>query len=333
MGKAAAAKRKRTFVLGAGASVHAGGPLVGQLLDFRSKHNDRTDHFRVNVLDPLMGFGLEVNRFNFEELLTEIDLHLVASKRGSVEHQRLRDCRQALVGSVMARCAQVHDTAAVCRKLCGQFGLQDKVVTFNYDVMIEDMLAELGRWNPSVGYGFWSLLDPKSRQSIGDVVQVLKPHGSVNWDVGKDGAEAGYVWIKGRGFKRTPDLAHISLRGPPIPADEDGSALLAPSFIKPFAQANPFLREAWHQAYARMRETGELWIIGYSIPEADVDAQLLLSAISASANIRVVDPNARQVALRMQRLVGNSPIAYNNLTFAELSGKTLDDLKPEGEIK
>jgi len=60
----------------------------------------------------------------------------------------------------------------------------DTVITFNYDIIIEQYLWQNKLWNPRDGYGIG---EPYHREDWGRLksesskVSVIKPHGSINW--------------------------------------------------------------------------------------------------------------------------------------------------------
>jgi len=96
-------------------------------------------------------------------------------------------------------------------------------------------------------------------------------------------------------------------RDPSRPENEMQSMLL-PSFIKTYATTTPFMRQAWHTAYDAIRSSDEIWVIGYSLPDGDSDAQLLLSAANLGEvpEFHIVDINGGDVAARLSKLLTRS---------------------------
>lgn len=54
----------------------------------------------------------------------------------------------------------------------------DVLISFNWDILLEEALIKTGKWNYSTGYGF----SFSNLRNKGDsFVRVFKPHGSINW--------------------------------------------------------------------------------------------------------------------------------------------------------
>jgi hypothetical protein len=184
------------------------------------------------------------------------------------------------------------------------------------------------------GHGFdLKALFPASRGYEGriaehppEIVTLLKPHGSVSWRseapspmIGSEEAE-GLCIRFGRGdLEGLERIVWLGTKEASSTEPPDGEqerrpprGFLMPSFVKSYADTVPFIRHMWHLAYKAIRESTDLWIIGYSIPEADTDAHLLLSALprdpgqpSATPDwtVNIADREPEEVADRMRRIV------------------------------
>lgn len=171
-------------------------------------------------------------------------------------------------------------------------------VSFNYDLALDRAieLASDGQWQPQGGYGFdfpfftidglqacWTGCLPRSCRRI----QILKPHGSLNWlrrrsraepDVGRDDASDMVLPLS-----RELELRYWAASNPfhSINFSQPGSLdfgspnveilIAPPSPTKPSVM--PRLRAAEIDAIAK---ADEVFVIGYSLPETDQDQRKLI---------------------------------------------------------
>jgi hypothetical protein len=70
---------------------------------------------------------------------------------------------------------------------------------------------------------------------------------------------------------------------------------LLPSYLKNFSDS-PDLLSVWEKAFAALKESEEIVIIGYSLPKEDSAATLLLGTTGISKKkLTIVDPSASQL--------------------------------------
>jgi len=298
-----------TFVLGAGASAHAGYPLARdlgpKLLDWlgsKDLPNLRDQRAGLRLVFELYGSLSET-----ESILGDLDepgpnspvATKTPSERGLLRRSfavAIRECFHDLLRSHSAR---YYTRFASERVRSG-----DTVVTFNYDVACERELKLAGLWEINGGYGdrfdIGGAAIPRSR------TKVLKLHGSANWlnmifggvrhgiQWGQDGAlgERPVIW----GDRDFDSLGYTGLYDPNCagafkPAAEPCVIM---GLNKRFYSETSFGREhvsfwssLWSQAEHSLRTSGEIVIIGYSMPGADADARRLLLD-PANRNARLV---------------------------------------------
>ncbi len=318
----------RTFILGAGASKHANGRMADELLPPPSDLSRflQSDEERLSVVDHALNIlsrhTIPTGRMTFEEVLTEIDVRRLSRNAATREVQELNLARRLLVAYALSVSSPdtVRDEGATMA-FCKCLAPGDVIVTFNYDILLEQALWDLGMWTLKNGYGFDApalfrqhMDIPKALRDNPErgLVQVLKPHGSVNWrsmplegESSDNGLFVGIIFNSRdlHGLRKEVALYKVA---PLMTGGGDApEAFLMPSYVKSYATTVPFMREIWHLAYERIRRSSEIWIVGYSIPEADTDAHLLLSAADPSLEpvFRIVDPCADEVAKRLRRLV------------------------------
>ena len=186
------------------------------------------------------------------------------------------------------------------------------MVTFNWDTTIERTLAEQRRWSPITGYGFERVLHIKPtegelRQLPNEVprnseITVLKLHGCFGWYRASvaDGLYFGssYFLDEFEFHYRGQRIALIDPAepaiGPPAP-----SVLAYPSFLKQMSGVE--MQKIWSFADAALHEADRVEVWGYSLPESDSAARVLLNVLGArldrhkvTVTIHDPDPQARR---------------------------------------
>lgn len=204
-----AARVRRVFVLGAGASAFAGYPLASGLLDFLKQEpilEATTQKIASEILYKLHHAARQLERetrkkWGLEILLTHLDLY------GTVGKLRIftgdwTDSDRMKVSRVIAHQFQWHQYK-INRKVWGntESNLQldvdpsifrsvaeawadflqpgDAVVSFNWDLLHESILWRAEKWSYVDGYGF--VLPRADENEPLSKVKIYKLHGSVNW--------------------------------------------------------------------------------------------------------------------------------------------------------
>lgn len=173
---------------------------------------------------------------------------------------------------------------------------RDSILTFNYDLVIEESFESARLWNPVSGYGIdasgksgdwcrrWLENRPVKRPGGKSKVQLFKLHGSINWTIYPNQT----IRLKPRPYvvrtiNRKEAFEKISI--------------LAPGWNKPIHK-NPY-KKFWREARLRLEKCKSLVILGYSLPETDLLAKALLAEVvrlrSARGNclreLHLCDPN------------------------------------------
>jgi hypothetical protein len=165
----------RVFVLGAGASVHAGYPLAAEMGN-RLANWIRTlpaDHPHNEYLDQVVGTYGTLD--NFESILADLMTCAPGSKA-----ETLGLARPYVLGGMEEAIREHFDvTRAASTPLYDQLAHilrpRDAVIAFNYDLGVERALRAAEIWDVRTGYGF--VIEQSSQRSP---VEVLKLHGSTN---------------------------------------------------------------------------------------------------------------------------------------------------------
>lgn len=191
---------------------------------------------------------------NLEELIRRVIIHTTCSSEG----KHLTPVESRLHKDILDQLQQ-----------------GDTIVTFNYDMLIEESFGEATLWTPIGGYGDkvygvrggWcrKWLENRNRKgSINAKIKLLKLHGSVNWTLYK----TGQIKLKDRPFVvRTRRKAAVF----------ETVSILPPGWNKRIDK-NPY-KKLWRKARLKLEQCNTIIILGYSLPEADLLARALFAEV------------------------------------------------------
>lgn len=284
---------KTVFILGAGASRPAGGPLMADFLDRadailqeRSDLPGKVEFKRVfDALTRMRSLYAKayIDLDNIEELLGLVEMGQLVGRVGSATGDEVKALRTALIILIVqtieysirfpADASGVHAPKPFDRlaQLVGERGRivnsRDtySFVTFNYDVVLEQSLLSRG---VGVSYGLDS-------QQPNHFVPVLKLHGSVHWGVCSVcqaivpidlGGVSHDLWSDTKFVyfdvsKMLPLRQHCKTALPALPL------IVPPSWNKGRAQQD--LARVWAKAAEELAQADNIVVIGYSLPETD----------------------------------------------------------------
>ena len=297
------------YVLGAGASAHAGYPLaaaLGVALDSWVEEARPSDHkYRVQFTQLKEAYGV---LSDFEAVLTDLMTRApgsIASKLPTVVRPYLLTDVQGAIrdyfDAIRLQPAPLYDLLARNHIHEG-----DVVITFNYDLGIERSLRLPGLWEITDGYGLTI-----SKGANASRVKVLKLHGSTNWRALLFDGNAGFGRADNSLGERPvlffrPDLEYLGYgefmdpRCAGLSQAASTSSIIMPALPKRFyfetsfgREWEPFWDHLWHSAAKALQATNEVIIIGYSLPAADQRArELLLAGAKKNANLTICCGNA-----------------------------------------
>lgn len=296
-----------TYVLGAGASCHAGYPLTDEL------GNHLCDWVRQNWKDNLFWKGyIEALQqhygglANLEVILTELYEHPAGSRAAALT----KFCRGQTIGALKVAIPEffngVRQNTIVGPDLYKKLAQDhvrkgDAILTFNYDLAAEHALRAEELWQIGDGYGF-SLgagITPASD------VKMLKLHGSTNWlGILFNGAmgmsQASSVYGLRPTLFRQSDFKYLGYQNHICDLQWKGTtggdpALILPTLHKNFfhqtlfgREWQPFWDDVWGQAEQALQASSKVVIIGYSMPAADERARgLLLKHSNSTSDILI----------------------------------------------
>jgi hypothetical protein len=268
------------YVLGAGASRHAGYPLASELgsklRQWCEGRNDARD--LASVLDHLDG-GLH----GLEQLLTDADA-------GRITIPAWPQCRALFQQGIREffRSVRPHEAVGYRGFSIGRIQPGDTVITFNYDVSLERELRRAAKWSVEDGYGFPITQSGPQRSPA----RVLKLHGSANWIAFLfGGLTSGFAQIDpwkslgGRPVIPTDELRFLGYEDLEDEMFRGGAYLttmILPTYTKKFSFTTNFGRfelfwdSLWGQASSCLQNAASLVLAGYSMPAADDRARALL---------------------------------------------------------
>lgn len=186
------------------------------------------------------------------------------------------------------------------------------ILTFNYDLILENLLYQKQLWFPKDGYGFEVQNLPELNQNQLEKIskiKLYKLHGSLNWKASNsfnNGIE--FNWRDDDSNYFFPNyLADEKKRKYRYQGGYSTDAWILPSWVKQFKY--PELLKVWNNAAQSLKSAEEIIIIGYSLPEADSAVFALLSAINFEDKmIAIIDPNAKKLKEKYSNVLGNTKI-------------------------
>lgn len=305
----------RVFLLGAGFSKSAGFPLAKELVCFirnllNASRNSKDIDFKTELSDFFIGINPSL-LLNIELLLTYIDLALIDDSVGMFTRfappRDLRLFRMRLSGALVRAFDNVHldwreerKKKEIYRKFCEKLKKGDTVITFNYDLIVEQELWFQRKWTFLDGYGLKKDVNDFQAPFGGtypsdlpteSLIKVYKLHGSLGW-IYDDGLPGQIIfqgmpnYFDGRLLFCEKNLIAASARW------DEGTTFIEPTYIKRF-NCTPIL-DIWKQAFQALQQSNELITIGYSLPQADAAAQAFLASgihTSRITSITVVNPD------------------------------------------
>jgi hypothetical protein len=187
------------------------------------------------------------------------------------------------IGTLL-RAAHGTETCEFHQNMLSHLWLQDVVISFNYDLVIERAMKALTRFS-AVPFGRWLYgFSRCPKEWLGPTV--FKMHGSFNWTMPESVGETFGVRTRGwPALERAPGFARFKQGGTSYP-------IFLPFWDKRI-EADPW-REVWIGAIERLEACNSVIVWGYSLPQTDVKAQLAfqLALGDRVINLCVIDPSS-----------------------------------------
>lgn len=279
-GRSIKRESKTVYVVGAGFSAGLGYPLTGNLLVEVWPMLKQALRSRLRKVIAFHHPGFDPKRNTsfpyIETLLTEIavNLDMFGASRyieGVFKRDELIEIQAELLTEIAnwfhRLYEKAHNAPWLEKALLAMRAEQATVISFNWDLILDHGLFD-DPINASM-YGLGKSQKPGPR--------LLKPHGSLNWYLGpqaepiKDTRK-----IKIHAGKRPSDdlWAFLPPRGVKTSAERLYTPfIVAPTYIKDFS--HPVSTELWRQCAEALSTAEKVTILGYSLPEADLQARFI----------------------------------------------------------
>lgn len=186
--------------------------------------------------------------------------------------------------------------SVIHQNILSLLGEGDTILTFNYDLLIEESFKSAKLWNPVNGYGLKISQEPKdwcrawlknrnNSSLTKSKILLLKLHGSLNWILHHNGRVS---------LKPRPYVVRTNRYGNPV---FEKVAIIAPGWNKRIDES-PF-NKLWQLARLKLEKCKSIVIFGYSLPENDFLAKSFFSEVARTREARkdflkelyIADPN------------------------------------------
>ena len=269
----------RLFVLGSGFSVRAGAPLSRSILGSLFSQEMYAPHVRAlkSYIDRFLFPGRPdwVNETDFEEVLSRLDLIRHYQPYSNIDYDQVSYYEDLLIGEFTKLLNPKHLSPGhgSYTTFKNQLKPQDTIISFNYDLVVESLLTSV---NKDYNYELGCQVGTSEAQAI----PLLKLHGSINLyycpNCGKvfffSPLVTRHPLTQGNYAAYTPGVMDNLLICRQCSAKDKKAALrhfiIAPTLFKSFAL--PALRRLWFTALQALAGASRIYIIGYSLPKADI---------------------------------------------------------------
>ena len=333
--------QKPVVIFGAGATKACGGPLTNEILpqafDCRAREVDSAIFNREGFLDLVEefltdNFRLQPSPRDAEDypplplLLSMVDIavdrrHAFGPTWGPDRLRQVREALQYLIFGLLEH--QLRTTIdnwyrEMLELVWPEPGVEPATISLNYDLILDNALIQ--RSERLFGVGRFpdyacDVATPFYRERPERYGQLLKLHGSLNWLYcpGCGRLDVGIAQSGWRMAKVLQELWHqephhqlekrYSCGSTPCP-DTTCLAQVQPVLITPTHRKdyrNPHVSGTWYRAERLLRHADRVFIVGYSLPEDDVDVIYLLRRGLAHLDpreITVIEMDKRHRSLR-----------------------------------
>lgn len=311
---------KTVVLFGAGATKACGGPLTNEILPQAFEPQVRREIEREYYIDLLDGFLIENFYLPQQQVArTEADYPALPLLLSLVDKaidrnqpmgpnwpvDKLRQVRRALQYMVFAlleyklRRLTNNYYSDLLAALDPTHDNTPAIISLNYDIIVDNALVEYNGCLPEYGCD----ITTERYNTQPHLGLLLKIHGSLNWSYcpGCDRLDLG-VSQSGSTYKMLDELYQVnpledrySCHGFPCPvcATFVEPVLITPTQLKDYR--NPHVTKVWTLAEQTLRNAERVIIVGYSLPDDDLDVIYLLKrglgqlANRAPQNIAVIE--------------------------------------------
>jgi hypothetical protein len=353
---------RSVYVLGAGFSYNFNReefPLIRDFLETaktRLIYQPETEHRELAYV--ISKYFHDASYHDIEKVLSFLSaspLHdrSIPSEHRSVIYDELVEIIVRVLSVASQSGADSHATGDTYERFASHLiETESTVITFNYDLLIDNLLMHTNQWHPYDGYGVDIPLVYKAmptsphtylHQSLGSGLDMhwpkatlLKLHGSINWGwptIFEDKGEAIYQLPANEGVSiakfavKTEFGSPFTLYFKPV--------IIPPILDKSFWLRNTTFRVLWNMAMEAIDDASTITFIGYSLPVTDFMAEFMfrqgINLHSTETKIVVVDPNASELRNRYVNVFGSAPIlevSFRDCDFVSYANEMLAAAEP-----
>lgn len=288
-------KGKTIYVLGAGFSKEAGFPLISEFTDIKKIRQFRKLLSRSSQkrFDKISSYFLDRIKNNYcddniESVLNHVSvanyLYMESETKGtkSYSSEQISDDLLWYIVKILQERSKQKIPAIYHQFVKKIFENNDTLISFNYDLIIENILEKL---SINCDYG-------TERTPITNSVFLMKMHGSVNWTYCKNCKK----------FVFYPDYAILKVLESRLKCPKCNQKNLEPIIIPPILYKDIFykhpryeqlIRTLWGYANDEIMAANKIVFIGFSMADSDVYAQELFkfsSNMNGNAKYELVTP-------------------------------------------
>lgn len=202
---------------------------------------------------------------DIEQFLSILDLKIIHFRQiNSSLSNRFNKIREAIVQQIVNQVdiARLYvdnlDEYPLLKKFIGTVRPEARILTLNYDCVLDQGLYLSERWSPFGGYRYSTFPHTDNENCLMDRILLLKMHGSCNFRDSEEGQEYFNIEVTDRIF---PNIhADINSRL------NDKPHILVMSYIKQFHNG---IMSLWREAICFLRASEKLIIVGCSLREED----------------------------------------------------------------
>jgi hypothetical protein len=297
-------KHPVAIIFGAGASrggldspVSVPPPVDKDFFDIANQLSGHgTPKLAKKVLDDVWQLYRKTNGIGLETYYRDLETRAIIGEFAKTANQPKNWLRRQKELEELIRRVYVHTTvydthastvqpkrSDIHRNILELLRNKDTVITFNYDLVIEESFSSANLWNPVDGYKIktygktrgWTkrwLEDKNYEAGTKSKIRLLKLHGSLNWE----------LYPTGTAIKLKPRPYLVSTRSGKTRFEK--ILILAPGWKKEINK-NPY-KQFWRTARLQLEKCKTLIILGYSLPETDLLAQSLLAEVVRTREAR-----------------------------------------------
>ena len=318
------------LIFGAGATKACGGPLTNEILPYAFREGDAIERERYlelvgrflteNFHLPADDYVRRDDDFPALPLLLAL-LDNAIDRRHSFgpawpadELAHVRDRIEYLIFALIAyrlRNLTGNYYLDLLQEITDQGITNINVISINYDIIVDNSLCILSEQKGVFGFPDYGVdINTKSYREINKYGKLLKLHGSRNWlycpgchclEIGVSDSERTTVKVLDQLYNENPLEPRYSCHGFPCP--QCGTfvrpVMITPTHMKDYR--NPHISRIWYEAERMLQQADRVIVVGYSLPEDDVDVTYLLkrglSKVPASS-ITVVESDEQHRLLR-----------------------------------